>query len=238
MWFGLAACAVNLDFIEIGTSNFDTLLQRHAGLGLSVEALSLYLDDLPNNPNVTKVNVAIIDDALVDAQPAVPFFYVHPKNITKYRLPWWLKGCNTAFSPHNEAIHYLRKRQLPELMEEVMTPTSSYRRLVERYSVESVELLKLDMEGFEVPVLYEVLSICQTTQNCPSTIIYESKHMMRRNMSQYTHMLVLLDKVYACKGRRSSQTNDASDKVCLLRMQRLVRSPLTTTPSASLWRKS
>ena len=41
MWYVLMACAMKFDFIEIGTSNFNTLLQSNAGLGLSVEALKV-----------------------------------------------------------------------------------------------------------------------------------------------------------------------------------------------------
>jgi hypothetical protein len=40
------------DFIEIGTSDFETLLQESSGVGLSIEPLKFYLDNLPNKDNV------------------------------------------------------------------------------------------------------------------------------------------------------------------------------------------
>lgn len=54
---------VDYDFIEIGTSDFDTLIQScpHKDRGLCVEPLSFYLDRLPNKPNVRKVHAAISD---------------------------------------------------------------------------------------------------------------------------------------------------------------------------------
>ena len=103
MW-SILCFAMKFDFVEIGTSNFDTLTQQKAGIGLSVEALNVYLRDLPDNPSVIKVNHAVIDDFLVSSQPSVPFFFVDPNNIKKYKLPWWIKGCNTAYSPHIEAM--------------------------------------------------------------------------------------------------------------------------------------
>jgi len=45
-----------LDFIEIGTSDFNTLIQA-AGpntRGLSIDPISLYIDRLPNRPGCKK----------------------------------------------------------------------------------------------------------------------------------------------------------------------------------------
>ena len=45
------------DFIEIGTSDFDTLLETTTNkIGISIEPLKYYLDSLPNNDKVIKVN--------------------------------------------------------------------------------------------------------------------------------------------------------------------------------------
>ena len=50
------------DFIEIGTSDFDTLLETTINkIGISIEPLKYYLDNLPNNDKVIKVNCAIED---------------------------------------------------------------------------------------------------------------------------------------------------------------------------------
>ena len=53
------------DFIEIGTSDFDTLIQKCSddSVGLSIEPLKSHLDRLLNKPNVKKarkpVNIGI-----------------------------------------------------------------------------------------------------------------------------------------------------------------------------------
>ena len=53
---------IEYDFVEIGTSDFDTLIQASDGTlrGLSVEPIKFYLDNLPDKVLVTKVNCAII----------------------------------------------------------------------------------------------------------------------------------------------------------------------------------
>ena len=55
------AAGLDLDFVEIGTSNFETLIQLASedSKGLSVEGLKMYQDQLPDKPNVQKVNAAI-----------------------------------------------------------------------------------------------------------------------------------------------------------------------------------
>ena len=48
----------DLDFLEIGTSNFDTLIQLadNKTVGISVEPIKYYLDSLPSPANVLKIN--------------------------------------------------------------------------------------------------------------------------------------------------------------------------------------
>ena len=52
---------VHFDFIEIGTCDFDTMLHAagDAERGLAVEPLAMYLEGLPDRPNVTKVQAAV-----------------------------------------------------------------------------------------------------------------------------------------------------------------------------------
>ena len=51
----------DLDFLEIGTSDFDTCIEHASDTtkGISVEPIKFYIDRLPNPKNVKKVNAAI-----------------------------------------------------------------------------------------------------------------------------------------------------------------------------------
>ena len=88
------------DFIEIGTSDFDTLIQTCSdeSIGLSIEPLQIYLDRLPNKPNVKKITKAISE---LDSE--IDIYYIPLENIWKHNLPIWVKGCNSVSKPHNYA---------------------------------------------------------------------------------------------------------------------------------------
>ena len=50
------------DFIEVGTANFDTLLEKvndNSIHGISIEPLAFYLEQLPDKKNIAKVNAAL-----------------------------------------------------------------------------------------------------------------------------------------------------------------------------------
>jgi hypothetical protein len=69
-----------MDFIELGTSNFDTCIQQAEKLlsegylpsvnGISLDAMVQYLEDLPTVPGVTKIHAAISSDPKVTALAA------------------------------------------------------------------------------------------------------------------------------------------------------------------------
>ena len=81
------------NFIEIGTSNFDTLIQAatDATVGLSIEPIQYYLDQLPNPTNVKKINCAV---SRTNQNEILHVYYVPEDVIVEQQLPAWLKGCN------------------------------------------------------------------------------------------------------------------------------------------------
>ena len=72
-----------LDFVEIGTSNFNTLTHVAAEramhgvrlAGIAMEAVGFYLDELPLSPGVKKVKAAITDDP---HKQAAAVYYMPP----------------------------------------------------------------------------------------------------------------------------------------------------------------
>ena len=74
-----------LDFIEIGTSDFQTLTQSCSPneMGIAIEPIKYYLDRLPNKPNVIKINAAIVGD---ENLKEVDVYYVSDENQAKHNL--------------------------------------------------------------------------------------------------------------------------------------------------------
>jgi hypothetical protein len=99
-----------LDYIEIGTSDFDTLVQKTDLKGISIDPMSIYLGKLPNKDNNIKLNVAISD-----FNGECDVYYISPEDIEKYNLPNWLRGCNSILQPHPSALQVLTNLGLTNL---------------------------------------------------------------------------------------------------------------------------
>src|SRR5210317_642737 len=87
------------NFIEIGTSNFDTLIQKASNdtVGLSVEPMTHYLEQLPNKDNVKKINCAISFD---NTEDDVDIYFIPESIIKENNLSHWLVGCNSINGYH------------------------------------------------------------------------------------------------------------------------------------------
>lgn len=94
---------IDYDFLEIGTSNFETCIENATDdtVGISVEAIKYYLDQLPNKKKVKKLNVAISNQ-----NSMINVYYIPEKKIEKHKLPYWFKGCNSILTYHPLHIKY------------------------------------------------------------------------------------------------------------------------------------
>jgi len=131
------------NFIEIGTSDFDTLVQssNEDTIGISIEPIPLYINSLPNKLNVIKINAAIGEE---DGTALV--YYIHPDDILKLNLPHWVKGCNSINSPHPTVLNMLGdKYQDVATIEEIKV--ISFKTLFETYNISEVDHIKMDTEG-------------------------------------------------------------------------------------------
>ena len=158
---------MRFDFIEIGTSDFDTLLETSNNkIGMSIEPLKFYLDSLPNNDKVIKVNCAISD---TDFETDI--FWISPDDIKKYDLPNWLRGCNSIINPHPSTIIELEKRNLLEIYKKSKCKCITWATLVSVYDITSVERLKIDTEGHDCKIVQSILS---SNITLPNEILFEN----------------------------------------------------------------
>lgn len=160
-----------LDFIEIGTSDFETLIENCENqTGLSIDAVDLYLERLPNKPNVTKLNYAISNFT-----GEVEVFYVHPDDIEKNNLSWYLKGCNTIGEPHSVTLRELKEKNLENLLQINKVPVLSWKDLIEKHNIEQVKLLKIDAEGHDIVIVRNILEGGHDVY--PETIVFEANEL-------------------------------------------------------------
>jgi FkbM family methyltransferase len=148
----------SFDFIEIGTSDFDTLIEEASNTerGLSIEPLKFYLDKLPNKPNVTKYQAAVSD-----TDGFMYIYHIEESRIVEYNLPYWVRGCNSVNKPHE----FTRQKIGPELYDKVVKvdriPTVSWKTLVSEYNIKSIDYLKVDTEGHEHVILRGYIDECK-----------------------------------------------------------------------------
>lgn len=173
------------DFIEIGTSDFDTLVEGASDdmVGISIDPVPIYLDHLPCPRQWTKLNIAVSD---FDGETSV--FYIRPEDIAKYALPAWLKGCNTLDAPHPTAMACLAERGLdPEL---IISERVAVRRLisiVHEKSLTGIYLLKIDAEGHDEVILSKYFENCNRFQY-PHELIFETNKL---GNSDNIHSLII-----------------------------------------------
>jgi hypothetical protein len=141
------------DFIEIGTSDFHTLLQTTEGkIGLSVDPIKLYLNNLPDNPHVIKVNSAISNrNGVADV------FWLDPKDIEEYNLSWYLRGCNSIIKPHKTTMSELEEKKLEFLLKQTTCEMITWKTLIERYDVKELDTLKIDTEGHDCVIINDII---------------------------------------------------------------------------------
>jgi FkbM family methyltransferase len=148
---------INYDFIEIGTSNFDTLIEtcKDDTIGLSIEPLKVYLDTLPNKTNVSKVCSAISDE---DGE--IEIYNIPLTQIHKYNLPIWVKGCNSVSKPHEYAKKTLGEEFYDSVVSVDKVKMMSWKTLISEYNINTIKYLKIDTEGHDHVILKSYITEC------------------------------------------------------------------------------
>lgn len=168
---------IDYDFVEIGTSDFDTLIETATDqtIGLSVEPIQQYLDNLPNKQNVTKVCAAIsVDGTSNDAQ----IYYIHPSVIEENHHHQLLRGCNKigGYHPH-QLNHPSIKHDLTGLVNCDTIKQITVSQLYEEYNIHQIKFLKIDTEGYDCDILQYWLEYLKGKDNS----FYPNKIMLETN---------------------------------------------------------
>jgi hypothetical protein len=141
-----------LDFVEIGTSDFNTLIERadDTTIGLSIDPIQLYLDRLPSPRNCIKLAAAISDR---DGETVA--YYVSPEHIAAHGLPAWLRGCNAIGAPHPTVTALLGQHGLAPEQVVIAQPIPCLRlqTVLENLGASGMYLLKTDTEGHDTVIL-------------------------------------------------------------------------------------
>ena len=168
---------MHYNFIEIGTSDFDTEIQTcsDTAVGLSVDPILYYLQRLPSKPNVMRVLGAISDsDGFTDV------YFVPPEIIERHAFPEWVRGCNSIGAPHPTVFNLLKQAGANPLdfIRKTQIPQFSICTFLQMYQVSSCDYLKIDTEGHDVVILSNYIEAIQKQITKPAArICFEANEL-------------------------------------------------------------
>jgi hypothetical protein len=160
---------IDYDFIEIGTSNFDTLIQSADDniRGISVDAVKYYIDNLPDKLNCKKINVGISN-----LNSTLDVYYIPENIIEQNRLHSWFKGCNCINNYHPLHIRH----NLTHLCRIDKVKVITACELFYQNNVRNVKYLKIDTEGHDIIILTNLFYYIKFLPPLfrPNKILFES----------------------------------------------------------------
>ena len=175
------------DFIEIGTSDFDTLIEKATDemKGISIDPLQHFLDRLPNPKNCTKVCAAILDE-----QDEIDLHYIKDEDIVKYNLPSFVRGCASLGGRHPFVLTLLANKAADNPIPEPIDPDEIYSKkkvpvkrlkdIIDEYKIDEIKILKIDAEGCDDKILLDYFECCEK-ENYPFPHFIQYEHVLLSN---------------------------------------------------------
>lgn len=174
------------DFIEIGTSDFNTLIEKSDdnSIGLSIEALPFYLNKLPNKKNVKKLNKIVVSE--IHYEKEISIFYVEPELIEKYNLPTWVRGCSCIHKPHETIVNM----GYGPLITSKKIEAATINEIFQENDVSELDVFKIDTEGYDCHILQSMMTNAKLK---PKKIIFESNQLTNNKLYNETIQMLVSD---------------------------------------------
>jgi hypothetical protein len=167
------------DFIEIGTSDFDTEIQKNDNkCGVSIEPIKYYLDKLPNKENCIKLNMGISN---YNGKCVVN--YLSEKTIKQYNFPEWVRGCNSINSYHRTVASICREKyiNIENIIENDEVEVKTLYNIMNTMCNNGVYYLKIDTEGHDTFILKKFYEEVKNNSDLPHVILFESNVLTEDN---------------------------------------------------------
>lgn len=165
----------DVDFIEIGTSDFWTIIESadNSTIGFSIDPLQMYLDNLPNKPNIQKCCLAITGKCQENATTDV--YFIPREKIIEYNLQDWFAGCNTIGNYHPMHIQH----NVTEHVSKLTVPMMSLGSFYDLHKIRGCKFLKIDTEGHDIVILDEFANYLKEKGSSyyPKKIQFESNEL-------------------------------------------------------------
>lgn len=167
------------DFIEIGTSDFDTEIDKEDNkIGISVEPIKFYLDRLQNKNQCIKLNIGISD-----YNGKAKIYYIPLKNIELYNFPDWVRGCNSV-NKYHQTVQNLCKEyglNIEEISDNYEIDVLTLYQMMKNNNTQGVYFLKIDTEGHDTKILKKYYEDIDSNKQLPHVILFESNVLINKN---------------------------------------------------------
>ena len=167
-----------LDYIEIGTSDFNTEVEINDNkVGISIDPVKYYIDKLP-----TKSGCIKIVNGISNFNGEITIYYISVDDIHKYALPYWVRGCNSVNKYHPTVSKLLSCKgiKIEDIIVKYTVPCKTLIRLLTDYYVDGFYLLKIDTEGHDFVILEHFFKNNQDNHMLPHKIIFESNELSKK----------------------------------------------------------
>jgi len=159
---------MNRFYVEIGTSDFETLNERYKDStlweGLSIEPVKEYYKNLKKYDKNIYRNLAVVGSSC--APDHLPIYTIASKTIQLHNLPTWLRGCS-ALNQNNPSLCKYK-----EFVKTEVVKTISVEQLFKNIKCH-VDLLKVDTEGNDFDIIKQVFNLGYR----PTHLIFETCFM-------------------------------------------------------------
>lgn len=166
------------DFIEIGTSDFDTEISKNDGKkGISIEPIKQYINNLPNKENCIKLNIAISD-----SNGKCKIYYINEDNISKYNLGYRARGMNSinCYHPTLKRIFESKKLDIEKISSSYEVETKTLMDVIKSNKIDGFYFLKIDTEGHDYYILKKFIDEIKENSNLPFKIQFESNILTKK----------------------------------------------------------
>jgi len=136
-----------------------------------VDPVESFLNKVPKKENVVKLNYAVTDDD----ESKRDFFYISETVANKNNLPEWATTMGSLLPYHPTIEHFNWKN----LQQKIKVPCISFKALINEYSLEDIDFLHIDTEGYD----YKILMSVYENNIFPEVIKFESKLMSTEELS-------------------------------------------------------
>lgn len=165
---------MDLDFIEIGSSCYETLCESCSDTekGMTIEPIKEYLDKLPNKINVIKINIAITANRTSDK---ITMYYLSDEYINNSGLNTGFRGLNNVYGIHPA----IRGSYHEYFVGTIEVPVLNIEELLINYNIRKIGFLKIDTEGHDCVILGGLFEYLKNKDReyYPKKIQFESNHL-------------------------------------------------------------